>query len=82
METTELKSCSISILSKHSMPARAAYFCFRSKSSLFHCGYRKPPKKRSGLGGAVVGKGVDFKERKISLVFLVLLGQTKSTVHK
>ncbi|MEM9686938.1 MAG: hypothetical protein AAF934_08460, partial [Bacteroidota bacterium] len=70
------KSYSISILSKHSRLAKAAYFCFCSKSSLFHCGCRKP------LGGATVGKGVDFKETKISLVFLVLLEQAKSTVRE
>ena len=81
MEITELKSCSISILPKHSRRARTAYFCFRSKSSLFHCGCRNPPKERSGLGGAAAGKDVDFKETKISLVLLVLLEQAKSTVR-
>ena len=81
MATTELKSYSISILPKHSKPAKAAYFCLCSKSSFFRCGNWNPPKEHSGLGGAVVGKGVDFKETKISLVFLVLLGQAKSTVR-
>ncbi|MEM9685688.1 MAG: hypothetical protein AAF934_02060 [Bacteroidota bacterium] len=57
-----------------------AYFCFGSKSSFFRCGNWNPPKERSGLGGAAAGKGVDFKETKISLVLLVLLEQAKSTV--
>ena len=80
METTELKSYSISILPKHSKPAKAAYFCFGSKSSFFRCGNWKPPGSAQRSGRCGCGKSIDFKETKISLVFLVLLGQTKSTV--
>ena len=90
-ETTFQKSCSVSTMPQCNFSAIATCFCFRSKTGFFRWGMGKASKDFSprlgiagacGLGTVAVGKSVDFKERKISLRLLVLLGQAESTRRK